>query len=134
MMGKERCNVSATVKGAEKYVATHLMANTEFAITVQGFTRTGSGPLSRKIAKTNKVPNVTGMFSPTLKITILNTVPSTLDQYQSRFWCYIKSLTTTATNPLTWFTNFRANQESKRLLNTQFKSITELFFFSPPKL
>ena len=76
MMEKERYRVSATVKSAERYLATHLMADAEFEITVQGFTTTGSGPPSRRITKTNKVPAVTGMFSPTLKITILNTVPS----------------------------------------------------------
>ena len=70
MMGKTTYKISVT----EKYLATDLMADTEFAITVQGFTETGSGPPSRKIAKTNKVPAITGMFSPTLKITILNTV------------------------------------------------------------
>ena len=77
MMGKERYRVSATVK-SEKYLATHLMADTEFEITVQGFTKTGSGPPSRRIANTSKVPAVTGMSSSTIKITILNTVPSTL--------------------------------------------------------
>jgi len=72
-MGKTRYT-SVTVKGAEtEYLATPLMADTEFAITVIGFTTTGSGPPSCRIAKTNKVPNVTGMFSPTLDIIILNT-------------------------------------------------------------
>jgi len=59
MMRKERYRVSTTVKDAEKYLAAHLMADTEFAITVQGFTTTGSGPPSCKIAKTNNIPNVT---------------------------------------------------------------------------
>ena len=77
MMGKERYRVSATVK-SEKYLATNLTADTEFEITVQGFTTTGSGPPSRWIAKTNKVPAVTGMFCSTLKIAILNPVPSML--------------------------------------------------------
>lgn len=74
MMGKTRY-ASVTVKGAEtEYLAAPLMADTEFAITVIGFTTTGSGPPSRKIAKTNEVSAVTGMFSPTLDITvILNT-------------------------------------------------------------
>jgi len=59
MMGKTRYT-SVTVKGAEtEYLATPLMADTEFAITVIGFTTTGSGPPSCRIAKTNKVPNVT---------------------------------------------------------------------------
>ena len=63
-MGKTRY-ASVTVKGAEtEYLATPLMADTEYAITVVGFTTTGSGPPSRKIAKTNKVPAVTGMFNP----------------------------------------------------------------------
>lgn len=127
MMRKERYRVSTTVKDAEKYLAAHLMADTEFAITVQGFTTTGSGPPSCKIAKTNNIPNVTGMFILSLKITIFNTVPSTLFSYQSRFWSYIKSLTTTVTNPLIWFTNFRANQKSNRLINTQFKGILFIF-------
>jgi len=75
MMGNESFTVSATLKDVEKYVATGLMADTEFNITVQGFTASGSGPPSCKIAKTNKVPAVTGMFSFTFTITILNTVP-----------------------------------------------------------
>jgi len=78
MLENETFSVSATVKDAEKYLATGLMADTEFNLTVQGFTATGSGPPSCKIAKTDKVPAVTGMFSLTLTITILNTVPSTL--------------------------------------------------------
>ena len=64
MMGKTRY-ASITVKDAEtEYLATPLMADTEYAITVISFTTTGSGPPSRKIAKTNKVPAVTGMFNP----------------------------------------------------------------------
>ena len=64
MMGKTRY-ASVTVKGAEtEYLATPLMADTEYVITVIGFTTTGSGPPSHKIGKTNKVPAVTGMFNP----------------------------------------------------------------------
>jgi len=63
MLGKERITLNATVKEAEKYLATGLMPDTTFNITVQGFTATGSGPPSCKIAKTNKVPAVTGMLT-----------------------------------------------------------------------
>ena len=91
-------SVNDTVKDAEKYLATGLRVDTKFNITVQGFTETGSGPPSYKIDKTKEVPAVTGMFSLTLTITILNTVPLTLVSYKSRFWCYIKGLTTTVTN------------------------------------
>jgi len=78
MLENETFTVSATVKDAEEYLATGLMADTTFNITVQGFTETGSGPPSCKIAKTEKVPAVMGMFSLSLTITNLNTVPSTL--------------------------------------------------------
>lgn len=70
-MGKDRYRLIA-VKGGEEYLVTHLMADTEYTIAVQGFTSSGVGPLSESaMAKTNKVPTVTGMisnFHSTLKI------------------------------------------------------------------
>ena len=67
MLENETFMVIATVdKDAEKYLATGLMADTEFSITVQGFTETENGPLSSKIAKTKKVPAVTGMLTVSL--------------------------------------------------------------------
>jgi len=63
MLENETFTVIATVKDAEKYLATGLMPDTTFNVTVQGFTASGSGPPSCKIAKTNKVPAVTGMLT-----------------------------------------------------------------------
>lgn len=73
-MGKDRHRLIA-VKGGEEYLVTHLMADTEYIIAVQGFTSSGVGPLSQsKMARTSKVPAVTGMirtFHSSLKILIL---------------------------------------------------------------
>ncbi|KAL9950396.1 hypothetical protein ACROYT_G042884 [Oculina patagonica] len=61
IMGKDRYRLIA-VKGGEEYLVTHLMADTEYTIAVQGFTSSGVGPLSESaMAKTNKVPTVTEM-------------------------------------------------------------------------
>jgi len=67
MMENKTFMVIAEVdKDAEKYLAYGLMADTNFSITVQGFTETESGLPSSKIAKTKKVPAVTGMLTVSL--------------------------------------------------------------------
>ena len=129
MRGKDRYRVSATVKSAEKYFATHLMADAEFEITVQGFTTTGSGPPSRRIARTNKVPAVTGMFSPTLKITILNTVPSA-SATSPEFGATFNVLQQLLQIPLLGLQTSELIK-SQRLINKQ--SQRHYIYFSPPK-
>ena len=76
MLEKDKYRLIA-VRGGEKYLVTHLMADTEYTIAVQGFTSSGTGPLSQsKMARTSKVPTVTGIintFHSTLKILTLFT-------------------------------------------------------------
>ena len=62
MMGKDTYRLIA-VKSGKEHLVTHLMADTEYTIAVQGFTSSGVGALSQsKMVRTAKVPVVTGMY------------------------------------------------------------------------
>ena len=51
------------VKGIQQFLVTGLLPDTMYAIQVQSYTAAGSGPQppAYKVARTNKVPTITGM-------------------------------------------------------------------------
>lgn len=70
-MGKDTYRLPA-VKSGQEHVITHLTADTEYTIVVQGFTSSGVGPFSQsKMVRTAKVPVVTGVYDYHLLLTVM---------------------------------------------------------------
>ncbi|PFX30212.1 Latrophilin-2 [Stylophora pistillata] len=128
------------VKGAESYLITGLIANTEYTVAVQGFTSAGIGPLSQtKTAKTNKVPPVTekpkNVTAIALSSDIIKVTWIPLDQreevqsYDVEYWsldCTRKRVGKTADVLLKSLPQYTAFKVKVRGRNTQYAGPWEM--------